>query len=102
MDMHGLTASPANVAYITPSHHFPMGIVMPIGRRQEILAWAAAREDRYIIEDDYDSEFRYKGRPIPSLQGIDTRQKVIYLGTFSKGHRTIHANQLSCPAAAAP
>ena len=84
MDMHGLTASPANVAYITPSHHFPMGIVMPIGRRQEILAWAAAREDRYIIEDDYDSEFRYKGRPIPSLQGIDTRQKVIYLGTFSK------------------
>ena len=57
---------------------------MPIKRRQEMLAWAYEKEDRYIIEDDYDSEFRYKGRPIPSLQGIDSRQKVIYLGTFTK------------------
>ena len=84
MDISALCHSTANVAYVTPSHHFPMGIVMPIRRRQEILAWAASSENRYIIEDDYDSEFRYKGRPIPSLQGIDTSQKVIYMGTFSK------------------
>ncbi len=84
IDTKKLLLSPANVAYVTPSHHFPMGIVMPIGRRQELLSWAAQKEERFIIEDDYDSEFRYKGRPIPSLQGIDTRQKVIYLGTFSK------------------
>ncbi len=84
MDIRQLKAGAANVAYITPSHHFPLGIIMPRGRRQEILAWACERPDRYIIEDDYDSEFRYKGKPIPSLQGIDTHQKVIYLGTFSK------------------
>lgn len=84
MDIGLLEQSAANVAYVTPSHHFPMGIVMPIKRRQELLSWAAANDGRYIIEDDYDSEFRYRGRPFPSLQGIDTRQKVIYLGTFSK------------------
>ncbi len=84
MDIQKLNASPANVAYVTPSHHFPMGIVMPIKRRQELLTWAGREEDRYIIEDDYDSEFRYKGKPIPSLQGIDSGQKVIYLSTFSK------------------
>ena len=84
MDIKALENSQANVAYITPSHHFPLGIVMPIKRRQEILSWACGKSDRYIIEDDYDSEFRYKGRPIPSLQGIDTHHKVIYMGTFSK------------------
>ena len=84
MDIKALENSQANVAYITPSHHFPLGIVMPIKRRQEILSWACGKSDRYIIEDDYDSEFRYKGRPIPSLQGIDAHHKVIYMGTFSK------------------
>ena len=89
LDRHGMNTealcqSDADVAYITPSHHFPLGIVMPIKRRQEILRWALEDSKRYIIEDDYDSEFRYKGRPIPSLQGIDTAGKVIYLGTFSK------------------
>ena len=84
MNIRDLQAGTANVAYVTPSHHFPLGIVMPIRRRQEILAWACEQPDRYIIEDDYDSEFRYKGKPIPSLSGIDTHQKVIYLGTFSK------------------
>lgn len=67
-----------------PSHQFPLGIVMPIKRRGELLLWAAESKDRYIIEDDYDSEFRYKGKPIPALQGNDTLGKVIYLGTFSK------------------
>lgn len=57
---------------------------MGIKRRVELLNWASRKEDRYIIEDDYDSEFRYKGRPIPSLQSIDSGEKVIYMGTFSK------------------
>lgn len=74
----------ANVAYVMPSHQFPTGIVMPVGRRQELLKWAQEAPDRYIIEDDYDSEFRYRGKPIPSLQSSDDRGKVIYIGTFSK------------------
>ncbi len=73
----------ANIAYVTPSHQYPLGIVMPIARRLELLQWAK-EGSRYIIEDDHDSEFRYKGKPIPSLQGVDTNHKVIYLGTFSR------------------
>ena len=79
-----LQKSGADVAYVMPSHQFPTGIVMPVGRRQELLKWAASGEERYVIEDDYDSEFRYKGKPIPALQGMDRRGRVIYLGTFSK------------------
>jgi len=79
-----LEKSNADVAYLTPSHQYPLGIVMGIKRRVELLNWASRKEDRYIIEDDYDSEFRYKGRPIPSLQSIDSGEKVIYMGTFSK------------------
>ena len=67
-----------------PSHQFPMGTVMPIGRRLELLKWAAGSGERYLIEDDYDSEFRFHGKPIPALQSIDEQGKVIYLGTFSK------------------
>ena len=74
----------ANVAYVMPSHQFPTGIIMPVGRRQELLKWAQEAPDRYIIEDDYDSEFRYRGKPIPALQGMDRNGRVIYLGTFSK------------------
>ena len=70
--------------YVTPSHQFPLGITMPAGRRVRLLNWAYEKENRYIIEDDYDSEFRYNSRPIPSVQSIDGRGKVIYLGTFSK------------------
>lgn len=79
-----LEASGANLAYIMPSHQFPLGTVMPMNRRMELLQWANKAEGRYIIEDDYDSEFRYKGKPIPSLQGSDPYGRVIYLGTFSK------------------
>lgn len=61
-----------------------MGIVMPVKRRQELLAWAMKEPDRYLIEDDYDSEFRYRGKPIPALQGMDDSGRVIYMGTFSK------------------
>ena len=57
---------------------------MTIGRRAELLRWAEKKPDRYLIEDDYDSEFRYRGKPIPSLQSSDDRGKVIYIGTFSK------------------
>lgn len=74
----------ANIAHISPNHHFPTGITMPISRRYELLAWANEKDDRYIIEDDYDSEFRQKGTPIPPLQSIDAAQKVIYMNTFSK------------------
>lgn len=73
-----------DMAYVMPSHQYPMGTVMPIKRRQELLHWASEKENRYVMEDDYDSEFRYKGKPIPALQGIDLHHKVIYLGTFSK------------------
>lgn len=80
----GLLASRANVAYVMPSRQFPTGTVMPIGRRTELLRWASSAEDRYLVEDDYDSEFRYRGKPIPSLQSADTAGRVIYIGTFSK------------------
>ena len=78
-----LEKSGAQVAYVMPSHQFPLGVVMPIRRRLELLKWAD-RGERYIIEDDYDSEFRYKGRPIPALQGMDQGGRVIYMGTFSR------------------
>ncbi len=70
--------------YCMPSHQFPSGTVMPIGRRLELLRWAVSGRDRYIIEDDYDSEFRYHGKPIPALQATDEHGKVIYMGSFSK------------------
>ena len=79
-----LARSGADVAYVMPSHQYPTGVVMPIGRRMELLKWAAEEKDRYLIEDDYDSEFRYRGKPVPSLQASDTAGKVIYIGTFSK------------------
>lgn len=73
-----------NVVYVTPSHHFPYGSVLSVNRRVKLLNWAAGGDHRYIIEDDYDSEFRYSGKSIPSLQSMDHSEKVIYLGSFSK------------------
>jgi GntR family transcriptional regulator/MocR family aminotransferase len=73
----------ARLAYITPSHQFPLGGTLPIGRRQDLLQWAE-QQRAWIIEDDYDGEFRYGQRPIDALQSIDTEGRVIYLGTFSK------------------
>ncbi|AOY15549.1 GntR family transcriptional regulator [Bacillus sp. ABP14] len=78
-----LRESGSNVAYVTPSHQFPLGIIMPLSRRLELLKWANDCNG-YIIEDDYDGEFRYIGKPIPSLQGLDSNESVIYMGTFSK------------------
>lgn len=84
LDLSLLNEKPINVAYLTPSHLYPFGQVLPISQRQQLLDWASQKEDRYIIEDDYDSEFRYKGKPIPALQSLDFQNKVIYLGSFSK------------------
>lgn len=84
MCVEDLRTKQVKAAYVMPSHQYPTGITMPIGRRMELLKWAGEAEERYLIEDDYDSEFRYKGKPIPALQGADTAGKVIYIGTFSK------------------
>ena len=84
MRIDELEKSGACLAYVMPSHQFPLGTVMPVGRRMQLLSWAEASPERYIIEDDYDSEFRYKGKPIPALQGYDRGEKVIYIGTFSR------------------
>ena len=94
MEVSKLCESNADTAYVMPSHQYPLGIVMPIKRRMELLRWAGESEERYIIEDDYDSEFRYKGRPIPALQGYDMNDKVIYLGTFFKVAGAGNPNQL--------
>ena len=73
-----------NIAYVTPSHQFPTGVIMSISRRTELLNWANENPNCYIVEDDYDSEFKYTGRPIPALKATDINDKVIYLGSFSK------------------
>lgn len=109
VDAHGLDTgrlrddARIRLAYVTPSHQFPLGGVLPIGRRLDLLRWAQ-RHDAWIIEDDYDGEFRYGQRPIDALQSIDTDGRVIYVGTFSKAlspqirlgylvlpHRLVHA-----------
>lgn len=83
LDMEELAESGATLVYVSPSHQFPTGYIMPIGRRNQLLHWAKTNHGT-IIEDDYDSEFRYYGRPIPALKGLDTSGNVVYLGSFSK------------------
>ncbi|MEO7674628.1 MAG: PLP-dependent aminotransferase family protein [Pyrinomonadaceae bacterium] len=73
----------ADLAYVTPSRHFPLGTTMSLQRRLRLLEWAREKGG-WIIEDDYDSEYRYAGRPLASLQGLDRAGRVIYIGTFSK------------------
>jgi GntR family transcriptional regulator/MocR family aminotransferase len=80
----GMTRSSiARMAYVTPSHQYPLGVTMSLARRLALLEWAR-RAKAWVLEDDYDSEFRYKGRPLAALQGLDTSGRVIYIGTFSK------------------
>src|SRR5262249_36930965 len=80
----GIAREPAaTAAYVTPSHQYPLGVIMSASRRLQLLDWAR-RRGAWVIEDDYDSEYRYDGQPIASLQGLDTDQRVIYVGTFSK------------------
>lgn len=81
--IHEVSRSRAQAVYVTPSHQFPTGCVMPYAEREKLLEWAN-ETGSYIIEDDYDGEFRYQGRPIPSLQSLDLHGRVIYIGTFSK------------------
>lgn len=84
MKVKQLERENVDAVYVMPSHQFPSGVVMPIGRRLELLRWACGSADRYVIEDDYDSEFRYHGKPVPALQASDEHGRVIYLGSFSK------------------
>ncbi len=80
-DIHSLNP---DVLFVTPSHQFPTGIIMPVSRRIQLLNWVSDGENRYIVEDDYDSEFKYGSDTIPALQSLDRSEKVIYIGTFSK------------------
>ena len=79
-----LYKSGADVLHLTPSHHYPTGAITSVGRRQEILRWLEEDARRLVIEDDFDSEFRFAGLPIPTLSSMDTRGRVIYMNTFSK------------------
>lgn len=83
LSVENLKACGANIVYATPSHQYPRGMVMPFNRRLELLQWAE-ETNGYIIEDDYDGEFRYEGKPIPALKELDQHESIIYLGTFSK------------------
>ena len=90
VDEHGLDVATgiqregtARLAYVTPSHQFPLGVTMSLARRRELLQWAV-QSGAWIFEDDYDSEFRYTHRPLPAMQGLDTNECVIYSGSFSK------------------
>lgn len=106
MDEHGvvvdeLRAARADVAHLCPNHHFPTGITTPLSRRFEILAWVNESAGRYVIEDDYDSEFRLNGRPLPTLQSVDA-EKVVYMNTFSKSlASTIRISYMVLPPALA-
>jgi len=84
INMAALEESGADVLHISPAHHFPTGLVTPVSRRYELLSWASRKDNRYIIEDEYDSEFRLVGKPVPTLESIDVGEKVIYINTFSK------------------
>jgi len=83
MDLNALSQSGCTVAYVTPSHQFPLGYVMPVENRLKLIKWARA-DGHAVIEDDYDSELRYQGEPIPSLQGLCPDGNIFYMGTFSK------------------
>ncbi len=81
---HGIALAPtARLTYVTPSHQYPTGATMSLERRLALLDWAA-RSDAWILEDDYDSEYRYTGRPLTALQGLDVAARVLYIGTFNK------------------
>ena len=83
IDIEALKASMSTIAYVTPSHQLPLGYVMPVAQRLSLIEWADTG-GKYILEDDYDSELRYQGKPFPSLQGLRPGGNIIYLGSFSK------------------
>jgi len=97
LDFDALQKSRAGAIYVTPSHQFPLGTVLTLQKRKQLLSWAV-ENNAYIIEDDYDSEFRHNTRPIPSLQSIDCDDCVIYIGTFSKSlSPSIRVNYMVLP-----
>ncbi|WP_124058868.1 PLP-dependent aminotransferase family protein [Vaginisenegalia massiliensis] len=92
LDHHGAILSQSfakkSLIYLTPNHQFPTGVIMPLERRQDFISWLAQSPDHYLIEDDYDSEYKYSGHPIPSLKELDTHDQVIYMGSFSRNLST--------------
>ena len=84
VSMEDLWTRDVTIAHVSPEHHYPLGTIMSMTRRQELLNWAEQAADRFIIEDDYDCEFRYGAMPIPSLKSLDRGNRVIYMNTFSK------------------
>lgn len=84
VNIESLEKSAVDLMIVTSNHQFPTGNIMPLTRRQALLNWANLKDDRYVIENDYDSEFKYSGIPIPSLKYLDQKQKVIYLGSFTR------------------
>jgi len=84
VSMDAIHQQDASVVHITPSHQYPTGIITPVSRRIELLNWSNEKDGRYIVEDDYDSEFRFSGNPIPALKVMDEYDKVIYMNSFSK------------------
>lgn len=98
LSVEGLNEAGADIAHICPNHHFPTGITMPASRRYEILSWANEASERYVIEDDYDSEFRHNGKPLPTLFSMDSGEKVVYMNTFSKSlTQTIRLSYMVLP-----
>lgn len=84
IDMESLRKKDADVVHVSPEHSYPLGTVMTVPRRQELLEWCEKKMERYIVEDDYDCEFRYNSRMVPTLYSMDTNHRVIYMNTFSK------------------
>lgn len=84
INMRDLETVNPNIVHVSPEHHYPLGTFMPLKRRQELLAWGCGAANRYIIEDDFDCEFRYGSKPMPALKSLDVCEKVIYMNTFSK------------------
>ncbi len=82
LDLKTLRGSSAGICYVSPTHQYPTGMIMPVKKRLSLLRWAK-KNNSFIIEDDYDSELRYSGRPVPSLQSLDTAGRVVYMGSFS-------------------
>ena len=84
VNVERLSQTKANAVFVTPSNHFPTGAVMGIGRRRQLIEWAEQKDDRYIIEDDFDSEFRFFLKPIPALQSLGAEKKIIYINSFAQ------------------
>ncbi|AXY25828.1 hypothetical protein CL176_07360 [Suicoccus acidiformans] len=84
IDLAEVMSYAPDLLFLTPSHQFPTGSIMPIEKRLDLLHWVQTNPERYIIEDDYDSEFKYSGIPVPALVSLDQAQRVIYMGSFSR------------------